>query len=123
LVSVRGEYIRLVNLYKQFNVKNAITDPQKALVVIVETERFGNVGIMVDELLGQQQVVIKSLEENYDPIPGISAATILGNGKVALILDVDGLAEMEHGAEKRRKLNNLKQQVYLTGEQTHGIDR
>ena len=44
-----------------------------------------------DQLLGQQQVVIKSLEENYDPIDGISAATILGNGKVALILDVDGL--------------------------------
>ncbi|SCA54852.1 Chemotaxis protein CheA [Candidatus Terasakiella magnetica] len=116
LASVRGEYIRIVNLYRLFNVKDAVTDPAEALVVIVETERYGNVGIMVDELLGQQQVVIKSLEDNYDPISGISAATIMGNGKVALILDVDGLAEMEHGAEKRRKFGNLKQQVLLTGE-------
>ncbi len=123
LVSVRGEYIRVVNLYRLFNVKNAISDPSEALVVIVETERYGLVGVMVDELLGQQQVVIKSLEENYDPIPGISAATILGNGKVALILDVDGLAEMEHGAGKRRHFGNLGQQKMVTGEHAYGIDR
>lgn len=116
LVSVRGQYIRIVNLHHLFNLKNAVTDPAEALVVIVETERYGFVGIMVDELLGQQQVVIKSLEENYDPIAGVAAATILGNGKVALILDVDGLAEMEHGAEKRRKNKSLQQQVLLSGE-------
>ncbi|MDV7338691.1 chemotaxis protein CheA [Terasakiella sp. A23] len=122
VASVRGEYIRIVNLYRLFNVRNAIKNPAEALVVIVETERFGYVGIMVDELLGQQQVVIKSLEENYDPIAGISAATILGNGKVSLILDVDGLAEMEHGAERRRSYKKLEQQVLLTGEQPHGYD-
>ncbi|GGF50919.1 chemotaxis protein CheA [Terasakiella brassicae] len=116
LVSVRGQYIRIVNLHHLFNLKDAITDPAESLVVIVETERYGYVGIMVDELLGQQQVVIKSLEENYDPIAGVAAATILGNGKVALILDVDGLAEMEHGAEKRRKNKSLQRQVFLTGE-------
>ncbi|WP_419796599.1 MAG: chemotaxis protein CheA [Terasakiella sp.] len=116
LVSVRGQYIRIVNLHHLFNLKDAITDPAEALVVIVETERYGYVGIMVDELLGQQQVVIKSLEENYDPIAGVAAATILGNGKVALILDVDGLAEMEYGAEKRRKNKSLQRQVFLTGE-------
>lgn len=116
LVSVRGQYIRIVNLHHLFNLKDAVTDPAEALVVIVETERYGYVGIMVDELLGQQQVVIKSLEENYDPIAGVAAATILGNGKVALILDVDGLAEMEHSAEKRRKNKSLQRQVLLTGE-------
>lgn len=121
LVSVRGEYIRLVHLHRLFNVKNAIEEPSDALVVIVETERFGLVGVIVDDLLGQQQVVIKSLEENYDPIAGISAATILGNGKVALILDVDGLAEMEHGGDRRRQFGNLKQQAFLTGEQAHGV--
>ncbi len=116
LIAVRGEYIRVVNLYRLFNIKGALTDPCEALVVIVETERFGNVGIMVDELLGQQQVVIKSLEDNYDPVAGIAAATIMGNGKVSLILDVDGLAEMEHGYGKRRKHASLTQQALLSGE-------
>lgn len=123
VVSVRGEYIPLVHLHRLFNVKGAIEDPSNALVVIAETERYGLVGILVDELLGQQQVVIKSLEENYDPISGISAATILGNGKVGLILDVDGLAEMEHGGDRNRQIGNLKQQVLMTGGQAHGIDR
>lgn len=122
VVSMRGEYIRIVNLFRLFNIKDAIENPADALIVIVETERYGHVGIMVDELLGQQQVVIKSLEENYDPIAGISAATILGNGKVSLILDVDGLADMEHGTERRRTFANLEQQVLLTGEQAHGHD-
>ncbi|NVK18302.1 MAG: chemotaxis protein CheA [Methylocystaceae bacterium] len=122
VVCVRGEYIRIVNLFRLFNIKGAIENPTEGLVVIVETERYGHVGIIVDELLGQQQVVIKSLEENYDPIAGISAATILGNGKVSLILDVDGLADMEHGTERRRTFANLEQQVLLTGEQAHGHD-
>jgi len=116
LVSVRGEYIPIVNLHRLFRLQGAVTDPAEGLVVIVDTERFGHVGVLVDELLGQQQVVIKSLEENYDPIAGISAATILGNGKVALILDVDGLAEMEQGTDKRRKNLTLKQPAFLTGE-------
>lgn len=122
VVSVRGEYIRLVHLNRLFNVKGAVDDPSNGLVVIVETERYGLVGIVVDELLGQQQVVIKSLEENYDPIGGISAATILGNGKVGLILDVDGLAEMEHGGTRYRQIGDLKQHVLLTGGQTHATD-
>lgn len=121
LISVRGEYIRLVNLHRLFNIKGAVTDPVEGLVVIVETERYGLVGILVDELLGQQQVVIKSLEENYDPIAGVSAATILGNGKVALILDTDGLAQMEHG-NSRRNFNELSKQVLLTGEQTNDVE-
>jgi len=53
-------------------------------------------GLVVDELVGQQQVVIKSLEENADPVEGISGATILGDGKVSLILDIAGLCKMQH---------------------------
>ncbi len=94
VVSLRGEYIRLIRLYELFNIPGAQPDPSKALVVVVELEGGKQAGILVDELLGQQQVVIKSLEENYDPVAGISAATILGNGMVALILDVDGLDDM-----------------------------
>ncbi len=94
VVSLRGEYIRLVKLHSLFKIPGAQKDPSKGLVVVVEIEGGKQVGILVDELLGQQQVVIKSLEENYDPVDGISAATILGNGMVALILDVDGLDAM-----------------------------
>lgn len=91
LVRIRGEYIPLCTLSRIFNISNAESDPAKALVVLVESEEFGTIGIVVDKLLGQQQVVIKSLESNYKPVPGISAATILGNGKVAPILDIEAL--------------------------------
>ncbi len=91
LVRIRGHYIPLCPLYQVFNIPNARKDPAKALVVLVESEEFGTVGIVVDELIGQQQVVIKSLENNYRPVNGISAATILGNGKVAPILDIEAV--------------------------------
>lgn len=93
LVQVRGEYIPLVYLCRAFHLDNAVQDPTRGLVVLVDSDRFGRIGIVVDELLGQQQVVIKSLEANYDPVPGLSGATILGNGRVAAILDVEGLCE------------------------------
>lgn len=94
LVAIRGEYISLVYLYGVFNISGAVSNPSKGLVVLAETEKKGKIGIVVDALLGQQQVVIKSLESNYDPVPGISAVTILGNGMVAPILDADGLRKM-----------------------------
>lgn len=93
LVQVRGEYIPLVYLSRAFRLDNAVQDPSEGLVVLVDSDRYGRIGIVVDELLGQQQVVIKSLEANYDPVPGLSGATILGNGRVAAILDVEGLCE------------------------------
>ncbi len=91
MLTLRGEYIRLVALHSLFNVEGAVTDPTKGLVVVVETEGGDRVGLLVDELLGQQQVVIKSLEYNFRPVRGVSAATILGDGRVALILDVGAL--------------------------------
>ncbi len=91
MLTLRGEYIRLVALHSLFNVEGAVTDPTKGLVVVVETEGGDRVGLLVDELLGQQQVVIKSLESNFRPVRGVSAATILGDGRVALILDVGAL--------------------------------
>lgn len=105
LINVRGEFIPLVYLYKTFKIDNAETDPSKALIVLVESgrEKFG---LVVDELIGQQQVVIKSLEENSYAVPGISAATILGDGKVSLILDVAQL----HGLSiKIEKAKNIKE--------------
>ncbi|MGE5503589.1 MAG: chemotaxis protein CheA [Actinomycetota bacterium] len=100
VLTIRGEYIPLVRLYQLFGVRNALTDPTRGLVVVVETEGGDRIGVLVDELLGQQQVVIKSLDANYRPVEGISAATILGDGRVALILDVGALRAI--GERERR---------------------
>lgn len=94
VLTLRGEYIRLIPLHRLFGVPNAIIDPTRGLVVVVETEGGDRVGLLVDELLGQQQVVIKSLDSNFRPVEGISAATILGDGRVALILDVGAIRAM-----------------------------
>jgi two-component system chemotaxis sensor kinase CheA len=95
VINVRGEFIPLLFLCRLFGIEGSESDPSKALVVLVES---GNdtVGLVVDELVGQQQVVIKSLEENSDPIEGVSGATILGDGKVSLILDIAGLGKIVH---------------------------
>lgn len=94
VMSLRGEYIQLIFLHRVLNIEGALDDPSNALVVVAETEGGSRVGVVVDEILGQQQVVIKTLEENYDPIAGIAGATILGSGKVALILDISGLKNL-----------------------------
>ena len=94
VVAVRGEFIRLIPLHRILNVPGAIPEPWKALVVVVEMENGSKAGLVVDELIGQQQVVVKSLSENAESVAGISGATILGNGRVALILDIEGICVM-----------------------------
>lgn len=93
VLAIRGEYVPLVYLHRRFQVPNAVTDPCKGIVVIVESEGANRIGLVVDDLLGQQQVVVKSLEANYGPVDGIGGATVLGDGRVALILDVSRLRE------------------------------
>lgn len=88
---IRGEYWPLVALHKTMNIDNAISDPTQAIVVLVETSRK-RFGILVDSLDGQQQVVIKSLEQHYKPVAGVSGATIMGDGSVSLIVDIESLA-------------------------------
>ncbi|MGJ5179362.1 chemotaxis protein CheA [Bradyrhizobium oligotrophicum] len=95
VLALRGEYLPLIYLHRVFSIGGAIDDPCRGIVIIVQSESAGRVGIVVDELLGQQQVVVKSLEANYEPVEGISGATILGNGRVALILDVARLHETD----------------------------
>ena len=91
---LREEYIPIVRLSNVFNIENAKAENlEDGLMVVVETEGK-HCGLFVDDLLGQQQVVIKSLEQNYQRVDGISGATILGNGSVALILDVPALLRM-----------------------------
>lgn len=94
VVSIRGEFVRLIHLARVFGVEEATFDPCQGLVVLIELANGGKLGIVVDELIGQQQVVIKSLQDNYDPVPGISGATILGNGRVALIVDIEELTRL-----------------------------
>jgi len=93
VVQVRGEYLPLTALYRVFNIRSRIRRPQEGTLMIVEADGV-KAALLVDELLGQHQVVIKSLETNYRKVPGISGATIMGDGRVALILDVTGLVRM-----------------------------
>ncbi|WNM56782.1 chemotaxis protein CheA [Candidatus Nitrospira allomarina] len=93
VVNLRGEWVPVVKLYEAFTLTPDFTDPSQALLVIVETDGR-RLAVLVDELTGQQQVVIKSLEQNYRKVEAISGATILGDGQVALILDVPGLAKL-----------------------------
>lgn len=87
LVFVRGEYLPLIALYEIFNLSPKTKKPDEGILIIVDTDN-GRAALFVDELLGQRQVVIKSLESNYHKVPGISAATIMGDGSVSMILDV-----------------------------------
>lgn len=104
LINVRGEFISLHYLYRSLHIKGAVSTAHEALVVLTESGR-SKMGLVVDELIGQQQVVIKSLEENSDPVEGISGATILGDGKVALILDIAQLHIMPQDEEEGAKMH------------------
>lgn len=90
LYKLRDEYIPIVRLHELFGVEPDTKELEKGLLVVVEADRK-RIGLFVDDLMGQQQVVIKSLETNFKQIPGLSGATILGDGTVALILDVAGI--------------------------------
>ena len=92
VVLVRDEYLSLVRLYELFGVTPEFRDPWNSLVVIVEAG-MSRVGMMIDELMGQQQIVIKSIENYITHSRAVSGAAILGDGKVALIIDVHGLVE------------------------------
>jgi len=93
LLDVRNTYLPMMRLYNVFSLQPEHIDPTKAILMILETEGE-QVAVMVDEILGQQQVVIKSMEQNFRKIDGIAGATILGDGTVGFILDVRGLIEM-----------------------------
>jgi two-component system chemotaxis sensor kinase CheA len=90
LLRVRGEYLPLVSMASAFGVQQALNERASTIAVIVESEGR-RIALEVDELVGQQQVVVKSLDANYRRIHGISGATILGDGRVALIVDVGGI--------------------------------
>ncbi len=95
---LRGEQLPLVRLSRLFSIAGAVEDPTKGIVVVTETDGH-RLGLLVDDVLGQQQVVVKSIERNYRKIEAVMGATILGDGRVAFIMDV---AELQRIASRRK---------------------
>ncbi len=93
LLWIREQYWPLIAIHEMMHVDEAIENPTKGIVVLLESSKR-RFAIQVDALLGQQQVVIKSLEQHYRKVPGISGATIMGDGRVAMILDADAIADL-----------------------------
>ena len=93
MVQMRGEYLPMIALHKLFRLETDVTVPEQGILVLVEAEGR-KVALLVDTLVGQHQVVLKSLESNYRRTEGIAGATIMGDGHVALILDVTALVRM-----------------------------
>lgn len=105
VLDFRGEYIPILRIAEVMRVTggNPIYDLSMGIAVIVETE-LGKAAVFVDDLLGERQVVIKSIEKNYSSVEGLSGATILGDGRVAMILDLAGLVRVaQHQGRYLRK--------------------
>ncbi|OGS75793.1 MAG: chemotaxis protein CheA [Gallionellales bacterium GWA2_55_18] len=92
VLHVRGEYLPVIALHKIFNIQPKFTNPAEGILVLLEAEGK-KVALFVDDLVSQHQVVIKSLETNYRKVTGISGATIMGDGRVAMIMDVGALVK------------------------------
>lgn len=97
LIAIRETFCPLVDVGEILNFRDEPADPIEGVALLVESEGGGQRALMVDAIQGQRQVVIKSLESNYSNVPGIAAATILGDGRVALILDVDMIVSASKG--------------------------
>jgi len=93
MLQLRGEFVPVVRLNELLDIAGRAESSEK-VVIITEAGEGSRFGLVVDELCGHQQVVIKSIEESYGAVPGLAAATILGNGRVAFILDVDKLSDL-----------------------------
>lgn len=93
LIRLRDEYLPVIKVFHEFGHDADYTEIRDGLVMVVDSNNE-KIGLLVDELLSQQQVVIKSLEDNYNKVPGVSGATILGDGTVALIIDIFGLVNL-----------------------------
>lgn len=129
MIRVRGEYLPLFSLHELLRIGGEAPAPEQGIVVILESEGR-SFALQVDELVGQQQVVIKSLEQNFRRVEGIAGATIMGDGSVALILDVDALPRL--AARRTPPMNgteasqaNGPAQEYLTftlGREEYAID-
>lgn len=91
MINVRGRFIPVIPLSASVGAIGAATQPQDGVLIVVETESAGRAALLVDAICDQRQVVIKSLDTHYRSVEGVAGATILGDGRVALIVDVDSL--------------------------------
>lgn len=91
MINVRGRFIPVIPLSEAVGAANAVSQPQDGVLIVVETEGAGRAALLVDAICDQRQVVIKSLDTHYRSVEGVAGATILGDGRVALIVDVDSL--------------------------------
>ena len=94
MLQLRGDLLPIVHLGDLLDVSSGADDSEESVVIITDAGDGSRFGLVVDQLCGHQQVVIKSIEESYGSVPGIAAATILGNGRVAFILDVEKLSDL-----------------------------
>lgn len=103
LINIRGEYIPMVYLGEIFRIPNYKEHASDGLIIVIESGRH-KFGLVVDSLIGQQQVVIKTIDDQSETIPGISGATILGDGKISLILDIAGIYQIltTHTGKKQK---------------------
>ncbi len=99
LIEFRGEYLPLIRLYEILGFDDAITNPEEAIVIILESG-IRRMALMVDDVIGQHQAVIKSLETNFRRVEGVSGATILGDGRVSIILDIHGIEHLAFGGHR-----------------------
>ncbi|MQW89991.1 chemotaxis protein CheA [Sinorhizobium saheli] len=105
LISIRNSFCPLVDVGRILNFRASQANPVDGVALLVESEGGGQRALMVDAIQGQRQVVIKSLEANYTHVPGIAAATILGDGRVALILDVDAIVAASRGQSLKPEMS------------------
>jgi len=104
MINVRGTWLPIQSVGRELSIPGAQSDPTKAVLIVVESEATGQAVLMVDEIRDQRQVVIKSPETNYRQVNGVAGATILGDGRVALILDVEAVTDSRrtHGERALR---------------------
>ncbi|MEM7689775.1 MAG: chemotaxis protein CheW, partial [Pseudomonadota bacterium] len=98
MLNVRGAFVPIVSLGAMTGAQGMVGEACEGVLVLVETESFGRAALLVDAITDQRQFVIKSLDAHYRSVESVAGATILGNGKVALIVDVDFLVQSASGA-------------------------
>jgi two-component system chemotaxis sensor kinase CheA len=103
-LSNRGELIPIIDLACVFGLKSEPMDVENGVLIVVETDGHKRAALQADAIVDQRQVVIKSLEENHEPVLGVSAATILGDGKIALIIDPEALVTTSSSDAGRERL-------------------
>jgi two-component system chemotaxis sensor kinase CheA len=102
VIAVRDSYVPLIDVGAALGYRSEPLNPSTGVALLIEGEGGGRAALLVDAIQGQRQVVIKSLEANYRQVPGVAAATILGDGRVALILDIDTIVAVSRGADSLR---------------------